>query len=54
MLESHRILHRYVTREFLKVLCLSLSSLILSVGVYLVFTRLLGVELPAGILPFLG
>jgi putative tricarboxylic transport membrane protein len=28
------------------------SSLILSVGVYLLFSRLLGVELPAGILPF--
>jgi putative tricarboxylic transport membrane protein len=33
---------------------ISLSSLILSVGAYFLFTRMLGVELPAGILPFLG
>jgi len=33
---------------------ISLGSLILSVGVYFLFTRMLGVELPAGILPFLG
>jgi putative tricarboxylic transport membrane protein len=33
---------------------ISLSSSTLSVGVYLLFTRMLGVELPAGIFPFLG
>ena len=33
---------------------ISLSSLVLSVGVYFLFTRMLGVELPAGILSFLG
>jgi putative tricarboxylic transport membrane protein len=32
---------------------LSLNSLILSVGAYLLFNRILGVELPAGILSFL-
>jgi len=31
---------------------ISRSSLFLAVAVYLLFTRLLGVELPAGILPF--
>lgn len=31
-----------------------LSSLVLSASVYFLFTRLLGVELPAGVLPFLG
>jgi putative tricarboxylic transport membrane protein len=31
-----------------------LSSVVLSVSVYYLFTRLLGVELPAGILSFLG
>jgi putative tricarboxylic transport membrane protein len=30
------------------------SSLVLSVSVYFLFTRLLGVELPAGVLSFLG
>jgi len=30
------------------------GSLVLSVSVYLLFTRLLGVELPAGVLSFLG
>ncbi len=33
---------------------ISLTSLILSVTVYFLFTQLLGVELPAGILSFLG
>ena len=33
---------------------ISMSSLVLSVGVYFLFTRFLAVELPAGILPFLG
>jgi putative tricarboxylic transport membrane protein len=33
---------------------IGVSSLVLSVSVYFIFTRLLGVELPAGILSFLG
>ena len=33
---------------------IGVSSLALSVSVYLLFTRLLGVELPAGVLSFLG
>jgi putative tricarboxylic transport membrane protein len=33
---------------------ISASSLVLSVSVYFLFTRLLGVELPAGVLSFLG
>jgi putative tricarboxylic transport membrane protein len=33
---------------------LSLASLGISVGTYFLFCRLLGIELPAGVLPFLG
>ena len=40
MLESHRILHRYVIQEFLKVLSLSLSSLILIYTVVLFFQKM--------------
>jgi putative tricarboxylic transport membrane protein len=46
-----------VTLRILRVISwkmIILSSVILSVSVYVLFTRLLGVELPAGILPFLG
>jgi putative tricarboxylic transport membrane protein len=33
---------------------LSLASLALSVGTYFLFARILGIELPSGVLPFLG
>lgn len=33
---------------------LGLNSVILSVGTYLLFARILGTELPAGVLEFLG
>lgn len=33
---------------------LSLASLSLSLGTYILFGRILGIDLPAGILPFLG
>jgi len=39
MFESHRILHRYVVREYLKILSLSLSSLILIYIIVLFFQR---------------
>jgi lipopolysaccharide export system permease protein len=40
MLESHRILHRYVVREFLKVFGLSLISLILIYAIVLFFQKM--------------
>jgi lipopolysaccharide export system permease protein len=40
MSRSHRILHRYVILEFLRILCLSLSSLILIYMVVLFFQRM--------------
>lgn len=46
-----------VTLRILGVMSLkliTLSSVVLSVFVYFLFTRLLGVELPAGVLSFLG
>ena len=33
---------------------LSLASLALAVGTYFLFARILGIELPSGVLPFLG
>lgn len=39
MFESHRVLHRYVIREYLKILSLSLSSLILIYLVVLFFQK---------------
>ena len=39
MFNNHRILHRYVTREYLKILSLSLSSLILIYVVVLFFQK---------------
>lgn len=46
-----------VTLRILGVLSwkvIGVSSVVLSVSVYFLFTRLLGVELPAGVLSFLG
>lgn len=40
MLESHRILHRYVIREYLNIFCLSLSSLILIYVIVLFFQKM--------------
>jgi len=40
MFESHRILHRYVIREYLKIFALSLSSLILIYIVVLFFQKM--------------
>jgi len=40
MLESHRILHRYIIREYLKVFALSLSSLIMIYLVVLFFQKI--------------
>lgn len=40
MSESHRVLHRYVIREFLKIFALSLSSLILIYVVVLFFQKM--------------
>jgi len=40
MFESHRVLHRYVIREFLKIFALSLSSLILIYVVVLFFQKM--------------
>ena len=40
MFESHRVLHRYVIREYLKILALSLSSLILIYIVVLFFQKM--------------
>lgn len=39
MFESHRVLHRYVTREYLKIFSLSLSSLILIYVIVLFFQK---------------
>jgi len=40
MFESHRVLHRYIIREYLKIFALSLSSLILIYIVVLFFQKL--------------
>jgi len=40
MIESHRVLHRYVIREYLKIFALSLSSLILIYVVVLFFQKM--------------
>ena len=40
MLRSHRILHRYVIQEFLRILGLSLSSLVLIYMVVLFFEKM--------------
>ena len=39
MLESHRVLHRYVTREYLKIFSLSLTSLLLIYVIVLFFQK---------------
>lgn len=39
MLESHRVLHRYVIREYLKIFSLSLSSLLLIYIIVLFFQK---------------
>jgi lipopolysaccharide export system permease protein len=39
MIESHRVLHRYVIREYLKIFSLSLSSLLLIYVIVLFFQK---------------
>jgi lipopolysaccharide export LptBFGC system permease protein LptF len=40
MFESHRVLHRYIIREYLKIFALSLSSLMLIYIVVLFFLKM--------------
>ena len=44
MFNSHRTLYRYVSREFLKILCLSLSSLILIYMVVLFLQKMTSID----------